>query len=254
MEHVKNFDEFLADENPNSDPKKKPETGKAEEPNVESPKADAADSEDATKTAVKPEAPNVEAPKDAAADAEGDTKAEEKPSETPASDAADDTNKEVEDETEVAEGNAFSGALAKAKEAGLKEFEFNGKKYKVNEAKDVASFEDYISENFALYPGFSNMIGSEVMRNVPFTHDVNIAVFGKPYIVDGYGADQSAGQNAGQTADATVTVTVKEGEKALGETNSKCSNCGHIVDTKEVEQDPTKVCSECQGTTWESAQ
>jgi hypothetical protein len=247
MEHVKNFDEFLADENPNSDPKKKPETGAAEEPNTESPKADAADSEDATKTEVKPEAPNVESPKDAASDAADDTKAEEKPSETPASDAADDTNKEVEDDTEVTEGNAFTGALAKAKEAGLKEFEFNGKKYKVNEAKDVASFEDFINENFALYPGFSNMIGSEVMRNVPFTHDVNMAVFGKPYIVDGYGADQTVGQSA----DATVTVTVKE-EEHLGETQSKCSNCGCVVDTKEVEQDPTKICTECQGTTWEA--
>jgi hypothetical protein len=42
-------------------------------------------------------------------------------------------NKKVESEME--EGNAFTGALAKAKEAGKDEFKFNGKTYKVKESE-----------------------------------------------------------------------------------------------------------------------
>lgn len=40
------------------------------------------------------------------------------------------------DEAEVEEGNAFSGAMAKAKAEGKKEFEVDGKKYQVKESED----------------------------------------------------------------------------------------------------------------------
>jgi hypothetical protein len=46
-------------------------------------------------------------------------------------------NKKVESEME--EGNAFTGALAKAKEAGKDEFKFNGKTYKVKESETKES-------------------------------------------------------------------------------------------------------------------
>ena len=42
-----------------------------------------------------------------------------------------------EDEEEVEEGNAFGDAVRKAKEAGEKEFEFEGKTYKVEEAEET---------------------------------------------------------------------------------------------------------------------
>ena len=46
------------------------------------------------------------------------------------------------DEDEVEEGNKFSGELAKAKEEGKDEFEFDGKKYKVNESVELAECGD----------------------------------------------------------------------------------------------------------------
>ena len=46
------------------------------------------------------------------------------------------------DEDDVEEGNEFSGELAKAKAAGKKEFEVDGKKYKVQEGKPIAK-KDY---------------------------------------------------------------------------------------------------------------
>ena len=46
------------------------------------------------------------------------------------------------DEEEVEEGNAFSKALADAKKAGKKEFEVDGKKYKVNESEDLNEAEE----------------------------------------------------------------------------------------------------------------
>ncbi len=50
------------------------------------------------------------------------------------------TNSEVDeeetDEAETEEGNAFTGALAKAKESGKDSFEVDGKEYNVNESKD----------------------------------------------------------------------------------------------------------------------
>jgi len=42
----------------------------------------------------------------------------------------------LEEEEEMGEGNEFSGALAKAKAAGAKEFEVDGKKYTVKEAQE----------------------------------------------------------------------------------------------------------------------
>jgi hypothetical protein len=46
------------------------------------------------------------------------------------------TVKGLEEEAETEEGNAFSGALAKAKESGDDSFEVDGKKYSVKEARD----------------------------------------------------------------------------------------------------------------------
>jgi hypothetical protein len=46
------------------------------------------------------------------------------------------TSKGLEEEAETEEGNAFSGALAHAKEAGRDSFEVDGKKYPVKEAKE----------------------------------------------------------------------------------------------------------------------
>jgi hypothetical protein len=48
------------------------------------------------------------------------------------------STKEV-DEEKTEEGNEFSGALAKAKAAGAKEFEVDGKKYQVKESEDEES-------------------------------------------------------------------------------------------------------------------
>ena len=45
-------------------------------------------------------------------------------------------NKKELDEKQTEEGNEFSGELAKAKAAGKKEFEVDGKKYRVKEDKD----------------------------------------------------------------------------------------------------------------------
>jgi hypothetical protein len=42
----------------------------------------------------------------------------------------------INDEEEVEEGNAFTGALAKAKESGEDSFEVDGKEYNVNESED----------------------------------------------------------------------------------------------------------------------
>ena len=46
------------------------------------------------------------------------------------------TPKGLEEEAETEEGNAFSGALAKAKESGKDSFEVDGKKYQVKEAEE----------------------------------------------------------------------------------------------------------------------
>ena len=46
------------------------------------------------------------------------------------------TPKGLEEEAETEEGNAFSGALAQAKEAGKDSFEVDGKKYQVKEAEE----------------------------------------------------------------------------------------------------------------------
>jgi hypothetical protein len=45
-------------------------------------------------------------------------------------------SEETVDEDDVEEGNEFSGALAKAKAAGAKDFEVGGKKYKVSESEE----------------------------------------------------------------------------------------------------------------------
>jgi hypothetical protein len=236
MKHVKKFDEFLQDENPNTDPNKKPETGAADtNATAEEPKTDAVPTSE--KPAETPDAKGAEAADTELPKAE-DPKADA--SETPASDAADDTNKEVEDETDVKEGNAFTAAMMKAKEEGLKEFEFNGKKYAIKEAKDIASFDDFISENFTLYPTYNNMLGSEVLRNVPITHDVNMSVYGKAYVVD-----QNGGTNTEvATEQPVIAVAVKEGE-------CTCAKCGCKVDESEIEQNPEKACSECGSTDWQ---
>ena len=92
----------------------------------------------------------------------------------------------------IEEGNAFTVAMLKAKEEGLKEFEFNGKKYPLKEAKDIATFDEFISENFTLYnPSYNNMIGSDVLRTIPITHDVNMSVYGKAYVVDQNGSTKT---------------------------------------------------------------
>jgi phosphoglycolate phosphatase-like HAD superfamily hydrolase len=49
--------------------------------------------------------------------------------------------KKSDTDEEMEEGNAFSGALAKAKESGKKEFNVDGKKYHVKEIKKKESFQ-----------------------------------------------------------------------------------------------------------------
>jgi hypothetical protein len=206
MQHVKKFDEFLHDENPNVDPKKKPETGKADTTaSAEEPKTDVVPT--AEKPAETPEATGAEKPNTTSPDEEKKEDPKADASETPASDAADDANKKVEDETEVKEGNAFTAAMLKAKEEGLKEFEFNGRKYPIKEAKDIAPFGDFISENFTLYPSYNNMLGSEVLRNVPITHDVNMSVYGRAYVVDQNGSSEVAPV---KEPEVVVVATVEE--------------------------------------------
>ena len=46
------------------------------------------------------------------------------------------------EETDVKEGNAFGDAVRKAKEAGEKEFEFEGETYKVEESEEVEAEEE----------------------------------------------------------------------------------------------------------------
>ena len=81
------------------------------------------------------------------------------------------------------EGNAFSKALKDARDKGLKEFEFEGKKYKVFEG-NLEELSAFLSENFTLYPSYNNMVGSEVLRNIPITHQVNMAVYGQAYVIE----------------------------------------------------------------------
>jgi hypothetical protein len=165
MKHVKKFDEFMADENPAADSEREPETKNAPAADTDTPAEDTADEPEA-----EPE------------------KAED--SDTPASDQADDTNDDVEDELEEDEvsESAFHSALHKAKLEGKEEFEFKGKTYKIAEKKktneSVMDFESFLSENFALYPSYNNMLGSEVLRNVPITHQVNQDVYGQENVVD----------------------------------------------------------------------
>lgn len=64
----------------------------------------------------------------------------------------------VDNKNSVTEGNAFSMALEKAKDAGEKEFEVGGKKYKVEEAEEsgetaeepkapkLMSFDDFVKD------------------------------------------------------------------------------------------------------------
>jgi len=96
---------------------------------------------------------------------------------------ADSKNEELDKEDDTNEGNRFTKALKDAREQGLKEFEFNGKTYKVFE-KGSPELHTFLAENFTLYPSYNNMLGSEVMRNVPITHQVNMAVYGKAYVVE----------------------------------------------------------------------
>jgi hypothetical protein len=55
------------------------------------------------------------------------------------------------EEDDVEEGNEFSGALAKAKAAGAKEFEVDGKKYQVKEAAAPIDFDKVLEAIAALY-------------------------------------------------------------------------------------------------------
>lgn len=161
MKHVKKFEEFLANENPAADSEREPDTKNAPVANTDSPAEDTADDPKA-----KPE--------------------KAKDTDTPASDQAEETNDDVEgdlEEDEVSE-SAFYAALHKAKTEGLESFEFKGKTYKVSESNSILDFEGFLAENFALYPGYNNMLGSEVLRNVPITHQVNMAVYGKENVVD----------------------------------------------------------------------
>lgn len=158
MKHVKNFQEFISKENPTADPEAEPTKKGPESADTSSPEEDTAD------------------------DPQPDTEKAEDTDE-PATDAADDVQDEVEDDTEVEEGNKFSGELKKAKEDGKDEFEVDGKTYKVKESS-IKNFGQFLDENFALYPSYNNMIGSEVMRNVPITHQVNMSVYGKENVID----------------------------------------------------------------------
>lgn len=158
MKHVKNFQEFITKENPAADPETETKKKSPEDADVDSPEDDTAD------------------------DPQPDT---EKAPETdePASDAADDVEDEVEDDTEIEEGNAFSAALKKAKEDGEDEFEVDGKTFKVKESS-IKKFDQFLEENFTMYPSYNNMIGSEVLRDVPITHQVNMSVYGKENVID----------------------------------------------------------------------
>ena len=122
----------------------------------------------------------MDSPKDDAADDPQPDIEKADDTDQPATDANDDANDEIEDEVE--EGNAFSGAVADAKEEGKDEFKFKGKKMKVKE--NVKNFGEFLEENFALYPSYNNMLGSEVLRDVPITHQVNMAVYGKENVID----------------------------------------------------------------------
>jgi len=182
MKHIKKFQEFIEDADKNADPKNKPAEGNPETtaaakapdtdavPNAESPSETP---EETGKEASNTTSPDSEEKKDVKADT----------SETPATDAAEDTKKKEEDDTEIKEGNAFVVALMKAKEDGLKEFEFQGKKYPIREAKNIATFDEFISESFAVLLGSTILLNNEIV-----THDVNMSVYGKPYIVNKNGS------------------------------------------------------------------
>ncbi len=61
---------------------------------------------------------------------------------------------------------------------------------------------------------------------------------------------QSKKQNGStdvQPTEVTVVATVKENETPGV---CECTNCGCEVAESEVEQNPTKECSECGGTEW----
>jgi hypothetical protein len=108
---------------------------------------------------------------------------EDAPAKTNAPEDKSEEDGKKEGEEEANEGNAFSKALKDARDKGLKEFEFGGKKYKVFEGnlEDLTSF---LAENFTLYPSYNNMVGSEVLRNIPITHQVNMAVYGQAYVIE----------------------------------------------------------------------
>lgn len=76
-------------------------------------------------------------------------------------------------------GNAISAALENAETS----FSFDGKTYRVFE-EDSQGLQTFLSENFALYPSYNNMIGSDVMRSIPITHQVNMTVYGRAYVIE----------------------------------------------------------------------
>jgi hypothetical protein len=202
MKHIKKFEDYIASQNPAADSQAEPKEKSPEAANTESPAEDSAsDSEAEPETA--------------------------KTSETPAEDAAEEVE-DKEDES-LEEGNAFCKVLAKAKSEGLEEFEFNGKTYKVeesaNESQRVSRFGEFLHENFALYPSYNNMLGSEVMRNVPITHQVNLSVYGKENVID---------QEPVQTAQV-AEVTEGSDEKSVTEAVSRFKTQKEAMDAAEKE-------------------
>jgi len=78
-------------------------------------------------------------------------------------------------EEEIEEGNAFGDAVRKAKEAGDKEFEFEGKTYKVEESKEVKVEEEEVEEGNAF---------GDAVRKAKEAGDKEFEFDGKTYKVE----------------------------------------------------------------------
>lgn len=102
--------------------------------------------------------------------------------------------------------------------------------------KHVKDFKEFLIENFALYPTYNNMLGSDAIRNTPITHQVNMSVYGKENVVSGHGQPEAAAAMEG------------------AETKYACANCGCEIGANDVDQNPAKECPECSCTDFKPIQ
>lgn len=116
-------------------------------------------------------------------------------------DAISDKDKDLE--LVVSEGNAFVYAAAKAKQEGKKEFEFNGKTYKVTISDTSLSEEVEVNEG--------KYSKDQLLKLIAKLDDAEIIVKGKPYII--YNPVRSNLDNAAMWGNDTITAVSSDGDE-----------------------------------------